>query len=84
MTGSPYGIVVFCAASSKPQKPGPEESLRLDEVSLQGDAGGDWFTPEEGTFAAPRSGYYLFTVQQLGSSTILHKMTNLSLGAIQK
>ena len=68
MTGSPYGIVVFCAASSNPQKPGPEESLRLDEVSLQGEAGGDWFMPEDGTFAAPWSGYYLFTVHKLGSN----------------
>ena len=73
MTGSPYGIVVFCAASSNPQKPGPEESLRLDEVSFQDVAGGDWFTSEDGTFAAPRSGYYLFTVHKLGSNISIHK-----------
>ena len=73
LTGSSNGIVVFCAASSNPQKPGPEESLRLDEVSLQGEAGGDWFMPEEGTFAAPRSGYYLFTVHKLGSNISIHK-----------
>ena len=47
---------------SSPQKPGPEEPLRLDEVSLQDEAGGDWFTPGDGTFETPRSGYYLFTV----------------------
>lgn len=61
-TGSSSGNVVFCAKGWNPQKPSPEEPLRLDQVSLQDEAGGDWFTPEDGTFEAPRSGYYLLTV----------------------
>ena len=63
LSGSSTRNVVFCAKSSNPQKPSSEEVLKLDEVTLQDEAGGDWFTPEDGTFEAPRSGYYLLTVR---------------------
>ena len=63
LAGSSTGNVAFCAMGPNPQKPGPEDPLRLEKVSLQDEAGGDWFSPEDGTFEAPRSGYYLITVR---------------------
>ena len=39
-----------------------DHPVQFERVTLQDEAGGDWFAAEDGAFEAPRRGYYLLTV----------------------